>query len=1005
MSKKSSPARPTQPVGSGFQKQNTRQTPSKKSLPVFNSYMSLFQVQEKLKRGEVIEGVLRINPKSYEDAYISAPDGGMDIFIGGVRDRNTALHGDVVAALINPPDQWKILYTQLDAFLAEQEHLKHIVYKESNPNPNVLNSNCASASSLSNSYNTNIVNNYIFNEKNSNRSHHEVDCDVVVEEEENKAPIENAHKKKKKHRRGKKKKNLKESVESSEKISTEEKSPDFDHIEVISCPSRAEVNVKQEKANTFGNIMIVPPDQLSECDLTNDDDDGSVHSLSLDFQEHHIHTKTLKMDDKAICSGISCNSQEIPSGSMKVSVDEKKNIQEEHIIQSSQADASKPLKDIIDKNTIDSSENIHKNLKETAVEPKVPSSDLSLKHSKVESVAVQLDKYSNVKKLPSVEQVMRLPQWEKFVQKTATVVRIIERKHPLLAAGVLKTLADKNPHMALFSPFDSRIPRIRIQMKGFVLCRNIGRKGDIDAETESILLENSIDNSEFPESVLKCLPKLPWTIPDEELKRRTDFRKSVIFTIDPSTARDLDDAVSCLKLQNGNFRVGVHIADASYFVPVDSELDRIAAERANSVYLVQKVIPMLPRPLCEELCSLNPGEDRLTFSLVWELTPEGVIVGDWFGRTIIRSCIKLSYEEAQQMIDTEGPLNPDDFPRITSNVSINEISNIVKNLHAIAVKLRNKRAINGALKLNQVRIGFSLNSETKTPDGIFIQEQKDSNRLIEEFMLLANITVAHKISTTFPKLALLRKHPPPHDIQIENAVKFLGQRGINLDATSSKTLSDSIQRYEGTDLFSLARMQLIVNMCSKPMQYARYICSGIETKAKDQHHYALNVPCYTHFTSPIRRYADIIVHRLLASALDRELNPLPSWTSVAIEKIASHCNDKKQASKVVQEVSTELFLSLFVRSVGEMVENGIIIGILDRCIDVLLTRLGVIKRCYMEKIPLNSFLYVQEEDALYIEWKECNDSNLPKFTQKLTYFDMVTVILLIANVNFMYNQM
>lgn len=631
---------------------------------------------------------------------------------------------------------------------------------------------------------------------------------------------------------------------------------------------------------------------------------------------------------------------------------------------------------------------------------------------------------------PSIYQILELSNWMKFVQRTATVVAIKEFKHNRMGAGSLKLFADRNPNSALFSPSDYRLPRMKIPIRmcppdffhrsqdyakriflgkivtwkepKFALgeiVRDVGGIGDIEAETEALLLENGIDYSEFPDNITESLPIIPWTIPQEEIVCRTDLRKSCIFTIDPATARDLDDAVSCLPLPNGNFRVGVHIADVSYFVEEGTPLDNLASDRATSVYLTQKVIPMLPRVLCEHLCSLNPSEDRLAFSVIWELDPNGVILGEWFGRTVIRSCTKLSYQHAQGMIENPDKIwSTEELPEITEGYNSQQISQIVNNLQSIAKGLREKRFTDGALRLDQVKVAFNLDHETKMPNGFFVYELKDSNRLIEEFMLLANMAVAHKIYDSFPQFAVLRRHPPPLSGPMETTASTLKTLGINLNTSSAKTLQASLQNYVGNDQYSSARSQLITSMCSKPMQFARYFCTGILEHEKLFSHYALNVPLYTHFTSPIRRYADVMVHRLLAAAVDPVRYDIPARSKVDLQKIADQCNDKKQTAKTCSDLSGELYLALFVRQVKEMVEQGMVIGVLNRSVDVMVLRLGVIKRVYTDKLPLSDIEFEKDENGvpyLTLNWDgEGTNANVsPPVRQKLTYFSTVTVAL------------
>uniref|UniRef100_A0AAX7TLQ7 DIS3-like exonuclease 2 n=1 Tax=Astatotilapia calliptera TaxID=8154 RepID=A0AAX7TLQ7_ASTCA len=571
------------------------------------------------------------------------------------------------------------------------------------------------------------------------------------------------------------------------------------------------------------------------------------------------------------------------------------------------------------------------------------------------------------------------------INTLVTVVYIVEKKHSRAATGFLKHLPDKP--FALFSPVDHRVPRINVPLADcpedfssrpgdykntLFICRitdwaadsnfaegrlakSLGQAGEIEPETEGILIEYEVDFSEFSDEVLDCLPKnLPWTIPPEEMRKRRDLRNECIFTIDPATARDLDDALSCKQLPDGNFEVGVHIADVSYFVEEGNSLDVIASQRATSVYLVQKVIPMLPRLLCEELCSLNPLVDRLTFSVIWTLTPEGKILNEWFGRSIIRSCVKLSYDHAQSMIEApEKMFSAEELPPVDPMHPIDEVHQAVLNLHTIAKNLRAQRFLGGALRLDQLKLSFALDKETMMPQGCYIYQYRDSNKLVEEFMLLANIATANHIYRKFPELALLRRHPPPKAKMMDELQELCDQLGIKIDLTSAGLLHKSLNTAFGDDEYTSARKEVLTHMCSRPMQMALYFCTGVVKEEQNFKHYALNVPLYTHFTSPIRRYADIIVHRLLAQkSLKHRSQSILSTAEV--EKQASHCNDKKALSKKVQELSSELFFGVFVKESGPLDSEAMVMGVLDQSFDVLVLRYGVQKRIYCK-----NFLSVQ----------------------------------------------
>ncbi|XP_006787019.1 DIS3-like exonuclease 2 isoform X2 [Neolamprologus brichardi] len=610
-----------------------------------------------------------------------------------------------------------------------------------------------------------------------------------------------------------------------------------------------------------------------------------------------------------------------------------------------------------------------------------------------------------------------------ILQKTAKVVYIVEKKHSRAATGFLKHLPDKP--FALFSPVDHRVPRINVPLADcpedfssrpgdynntLFICRitdwaadsnfaegrldkSLGQAGEIEPETEGILIEYEVDFSEFSDEVLDCLPKnLPWTIPPEEMRKRRDLRNECIFTIDPATARDLDDALSCKQLPDGNFEVGVHIADVSYFVEEGNSLDVIASQRATSVYLVQKVIPMLPRLLCEELCSLNPLVDRLTFSVIWTLTPEGKILNEWFGRSIIRSCVKLSYDHAQSMIEApEKMFSAEELPPVDPMHPIDEVHQAVLNLHAIAKNLRAQRFLGGALRLDQLKLSFTLDKETMMPQGCYIYQYRDSNKLVEEFMLLANIATANHIYRKFPELALLRRHPPPKAKMMDELQELCDQLGIKIDLSSAGLLHKSLNTAFGDDEYTSARKEVLTHMCSRPMQMALYFCTGVVKEEQNFKHYALNVPLYTHFTSPIRRYADIIVHRLLASSL--KCGPRISLSTAEVEKQASHCNDKKALSKKVQELSSELFFGVFVKESGPLDSEAMVMGVLDQSFDVLVLRYGVQKRIYCKSITgLDTFRHrkVGKKSELTLLWTAEAPED-PPVEQVISVFTLVEV--------------
>ena len=626
---------------------------------------------------------------------------------------------------------------------------------------------------------------------------------------------------------------------------------------------------------------------------------------------------------------------------------------------------------------------------------------------------------------------------EKFLQRTAKVVYIVEKKHTRVACGYLRPMANQNDPDGLFSPTDCRLPRFRIPHDlcppGFFerpqdfektlliarltewqqeapcdsyfargcFARSLGEAGEIEPETDGILLVNNIDTSPFSNEVLACLPKeSPWRIPQEEIESRRDFRDTCVFTIDPATARDLDDALHCIPLEDGMLEVGVHIADVSFFIKEGTALDEVASERATSTYMVQRVIPMLPRLLCEQLCSLNPGQDRLTFSVVWKMDQDGAIQDEWMGKGIIKSRVKLSYQHAQEMIDNpEKVWSENEHPPLSSGASISDVVKCVADLQHIATSLRRKRFESGTLRLDKAKIAFDLDGKTGLPIGWHRYIQRESNKLIEEFMLLANMAVAHRIYDAFPHTALLRSHPKPDARQLEDVEALCKSLQINFSHETSKDIQKSLNTFGPKSPEHL----VLSHLAMKPMKPAKYFCSrSAEGDPEKFAHYALSVPLYTHFTSPIRRYPDVIVHRLLAASL--KVAREPESSAEAFEAIASQCNDKKLAAKRACEASVELYLGAFIRECGPLIEDGIVVTVMKESIDVLLPGFGIIKRIYFkycEKVEAREFEegHKTRPAKVRIIWKSSEDKEESSGTKSdtLTIFTYVEVLLMTEN--------
>jgi DIS3-like exonuclease 2 len=483
----------------------------------------------------------------------------------------------------------------------------------------------------------------------------------------------------------------------------------------------------------------------------------------------------------------------------------------------------------------------------------------------------------------------------------------------------------------------------------------IGEAGSLQAETRALLeQEGIIDDDVFNKGVLSCLPPTPWAISPEDLNGRRDFRNQRVFSIDPPTARDLDDALSIERLGNsGKYRVGVHIADVSHFVKAGTALDAEAGERSTSVYLVDRVIPMLPRLLCEELCSLNPGVDRLAFSIVWELDEQGKVVGEtWAGRSVICSCGKLAYPMVQAMIEGEYSAKPGEEPpcELHGNYQWTDVYEDCMALYKISRNLRQRRFDNGALRLDNVRLYYELDNEGKPVDcGVYVQ--KEANQLVEEFMLLANMTAASIVSESYPDRALLRCHPPPNGEKMTELTQMSQMHlGVFLDTSSSKALQKSLEALRNDPNADRGAVDVITMMATKPMQLAKYFCTGSEADDANWRHYALATERYTHFTSPIRRYPDIIVHRLLAAALEEKYGNQES--SSLIEKyglaacdkvtdISNHANDRKVAAKSAQDNSLRLYLAIMLFDRPRVVDGVVMALNGSRFLDLYVPSLGI----------------------------------------------------------------
>lgn len=386
----------------------------------------------------------------------------------------------------------------------------------------------------------------------------------------------------------------------------------------------------------------------------------------------------------------------------------------------------------------------------------------------------------------------------------------------------------------------------------------LGKPGEHNTEMHAILSEYGLPY-DFPPEVEVYANQLATDITEDEIRKRRDMRSALTFTIDPKDAKDFDDALSFEVLDNGHFQIGIHIADVSHYVQEGTPLDDEAYQRATSIYLVDRVVPMLPEVLSNDACSLNPHEDKLTFSAIFEMNDKAEILDAWFGRTVIHSDQRFSYEEAQHIIETKKSLIPADISLTQKDFEASEeVTAAVLKLDALAKILRRKRLAKGAITFDKVEVKFHLNEHAE-PVGVFFKQSKDANHLIEEFMLLANRKVAEFIGKQ-KKTFVYRIHDEPDEDKLYQLQGIISKFGYSLNFKSKKGISESLNALL-ENVQGKKEQNLVDTLAIRSMSKAAYSTDNIG-------HYGLAFDYYSHFTSPIRRYPDVMVHRLLQYYLD-----------------------------------------------------------------------------------------------------------------------------------------
>ncbi|PGH12080.1 hypothetical protein AJ79_04479 [Helicocarpus griseus UAMH5409] len=565
-------------------------------------------------------------------------------------------------------------------------------------------------------------------------------------------------------------------------------------------------------------------------------------------------------------------------------------------------------------------------------------------------------------------------------QPTARVVGIVKRNWRQYVGNIDKvsttqTQAGRRQQTVFVVPMDKRVPKIRIRTRQahelfgqrilvtvdawdrdsrypsghFV--RSLGELETKGAETEALLLEYDVQYRPFPQIVLDCLPpeghswKVPQNMDDPGWHDRKDLRNLLICSIDPPGCQDIDDALHARPLPNGNIEVGVHIADVSHFVKPNTPMDTEASMRGTTVYLVDKRIDMLPMLLGTDLCSLKPYVERFAFSTIWEVTPSAEIVSATCTKSVIQSREAFSYEQAQLRIDDESKND--------------ELTQSMRTLLKLSKMLKQKRMDAGALNLASPEVRIETDSELSDPVAdVKTKALLDTNSLVEEFMLLANITVASKIYKAFPQTALLRRHatPPPSNFEDLNA-QLSKKRNMTIDLSSSLALANSLDRcVDPNNPFFNTLVRILATRC---MTSAEYFCAGAHAESEFRH-YGLASTIYTHFTSPIRRYADLVVHRQLAAAIGYEGPGASAAEGLAtrsrLEDICKNINHRHRNAQFAGRASIEYYVGQALKARGEQEaskigagegtnagvdEEGYVMRVFDNGVVVFVPRFGI----------------------------------------------------------------
>jgi len=450
----------------------------------------------------------------------------------------------------------------------------------------------------------------------------------------------------------------------------------------------------------------------------------------------------------------------------------------------------------------------------------------------------------------------------------------------------------------------------------------LGRPGEHNTEIHAILAEYGLP-MEFPKEVEDFANKIDTSITKDEIAKRRDMRQDLTFTIDPKDAKDFDDALSFKVLDDGLFEIGIHIADVSHYLQPGTILDDEAYERATSVYLVDRVVPMLPEVLSNNACSLRPNEEKYTFSAVFKMNSKAEVVEEWFGRTVTYSDARFAYEEAQAIIENNAGTSSSMNTTIPAEVAISgkeyqttpDIAEAIIKMDAFAKKMRSKRMRSGAISFDKVEVKFELDKDAN-PIGVFFKTSKDANKMIEEFMLLANRKVSEFVGKQ-KKTFIYRVHDEPDDSKLAALQNVVSRFGYKLNFKDKKSVSSSLNNLL-SDVVGKKEQNLVDTLTIRTMSKAEYTTHNIG-------HYGLAFDYYSHFTSPIRRYPDVMAHRLLQMYLDGE-------KSANADIYEDKCNHSSNMENLATKAERDSIKYMQIRFMQDHIDEefvGVISGVTD----------------------------------------------------------------------------